>query len=277
MGKALALDTPSPPRQGWTTMGDVQVGDQVLGSDGPPTTVVAATEVMHERPCYEVTFDDGPSSSPTREHQWLTDTGLAKSAQAAPRAPVRNSDRRGRTHGEIAATLRSARPIAAEPRGLQCCGSSAARRPNCPSPPIRAGCLAGRWHSAAARDHHGGPRDRDAARGRGLRVARATRDHYALQLLAESFRSRRLRGLWTRSSASAPGPHMLPVVRGPSASVGPVLAAACTDCGVTCSGGLRCQTCRLHHGTFQALLRSLGVLGTSTSRPVSAGQRGAAT
>ena len=49
VGKALALDTPLPTPTGWTTMGEVQVGDQLIGADGRPTTVVAATEV-HARP-----------------------------------------------------------------------------------------------------------------------------------------------------------------------------------------------------------------------------------
>ena len=49
IGKALALDTPLPTPTGWTTMGEVAVGDQLLGADGRPTTVVAATEV-HDRP-----------------------------------------------------------------------------------------------------------------------------------------------------------------------------------------------------------------------------------
>jgi replicative DNA helicase len=51
MGKALALDTPLPTPDGWTTMGDVAVGDWLLGADGVPTRVVAATEVMVGRPC----------------------------------------------------------------------------------------------------------------------------------------------------------------------------------------------------------------------------------
>src|SRR5438045_5400668 len=44
VGKALALDTPIATPTGWTTMGGVAVGEQVIGADGPPTTVVAATE-----------------------------------------------------------------------------------------------------------------------------------------------------------------------------------------------------------------------------------------
>ena len=49
IGKALALDTPLVTPSGWTTMGEVAVGDELIGADGQPTTVVAATEV-HGRP-----------------------------------------------------------------------------------------------------------------------------------------------------------------------------------------------------------------------------------
>ncbi|HEY4018172.1 MAG TPA: DnaB-like helicase N-terminal domain-containing protein, partial [Pseudonocardiaceae bacterium] len=59
VGKALALDTPLPSPTGWTTMGEVRVGDELLGADGRSTRVVAATEIMHGRPCYEVEFSDG--------------------------------------------------------------------------------------------------------------------------------------------------------------------------------------------------------------------------
>ncbi|MDO5627392.1 MAG: replicative DNA helicase [Mobilicoccus sp.] len=70
MGKALALDTPLPTPSGWTTMGEVSVGDEVLGADGKPTKVVAATEVMKGRPCYEVGFSDGGSIVADEEHLW---------------------------------------------------------------------------------------------------------------------------------------------------------------------------------------------------------------
>jgi replicative DNA helicase len=72
VGKALALDTPLPTTSGWTTMGEVRVGDQLLGADGKPTRVVAATEVMHGRPCYEVEFDDGEVIVADENHQWIT-------------------------------------------------------------------------------------------------------------------------------------------------------------------------------------------------------------
>ncbi|NKZ03054.1 replicative DNA helicase [Actinomadura latina] len=74
MGKALDLDTPLPTPTGWTTMGEVQVGDHLLGADGEPTRVVAATEVMYGRPCYEVEFSDREVIIADAEHQWRTTT-----------------------------------------------------------------------------------------------------------------------------------------------------------------------------------------------------------
>src|SRR5262245_1821103 len=74
IGKALALDTPLPTPTGWTTMGAVEVGDHLLGADGRPTRVVATTDVMRDRPCYEVEFSDGTVIVADAEHQWLTRT-----------------------------------------------------------------------------------------------------------------------------------------------------------------------------------------------------------
>jgi replicative DNA helicase len=94
LGKALAVDTPLPTPEGWTTMGDVAVGDLLLGADGRPTRVVAATQVMEGRPCFEVEFSDGTVIVADAEHQWVT------SDRAARRAV--------RTTARLAATLRSA-------------------------------------------------------------------------------------------------------------------------------------------------------------------------
>ncbi|WP_277212713.1 replicative DNA helicase [Isoptericola croceus] len=74
MGKALALDTPLATPSGWTTMGDVAVGDELIAADGTPTRVVRATEVMTGRPCYEVVFDDGTTIVADAWHEWATST-----------------------------------------------------------------------------------------------------------------------------------------------------------------------------------------------------------
>ncbi|MGW5435737.1 replicative DNA helicase [Nocardia asteroides] len=97
VGKALALDTPLPTPTGWTTMGEVRVGDELIGPDGRPTRVVATTEVMSDRPCYEVEFSDGTVIVADEEHQWTT---LAPTL--APHPVVR-------TTGDIAHSLRTPR------------------------------------------------------------------------------------------------------------------------------------------------------------------------
>lgn len=71
-GKALALDTPIPTPNGWTTMGELNVGDSIFGSDGQSTTVTFATEIQHGRPCYEVVFSDGSTVVADADHQWET-------------------------------------------------------------------------------------------------------------------------------------------------------------------------------------------------------------
>ncbi|MGH3836863.1 MAG: replicative DNA helicase, partial [Pseudonocardiaceae bacterium] len=111
IGKALALDTPLPTPTGWTTMGDVAVGDRLLGADGHPTTVVAATDVMRGRPCYEVEFSDGSIVVADGEHQWLTETRASRrSVQQAATGYNRHRNQRTfatvHTTEEIAATLR---------------------------------------------------------------------------------------------------------------------------------------------------------------------------
>jgi replicative DNA helicase len=119
MGKALALDTPLPTPTGWTTMASVTVGDQLLGADGRPVTITAATEVMEGRPCYEVLFDDQSRIVADAEHQWVTtsrtDPRLVRSlagrgagvAAAAPGAAEYFAQLPVRTTTEIAATLRA--------------------------------------------------------------------------------------------------------------------------------------------------------------------------
>ena len=70
MGKALALDTPIPTPNGWTTMGDLRVGDQVFDDRGFGCTVTFATPVQEGRECYGVLFSDGERIVADADHQW---------------------------------------------------------------------------------------------------------------------------------------------------------------------------------------------------------------
>jgi replicative DNA helicase len=94
MGKALALDTPLPTPAGWTTMGEVQVGDHLVGANGQPARVVAATEVLRGRPCYEVEFSGGDVIVADEHHQWLTwshPTGSPVPPQVVTTAEIRRT------------------------------------------------------------------------------------------------------------------------------------------------------------------------------------------
>ena len=83
-GKALALDTPIPTPDGWSTMGELEVGDRVFDETGTPCRVVAATEVMHDRPCFEVEFSDGTVIVADAQHQWVTSTRADRTGSAGP-------------------------------------------------------------------------------------------------------------------------------------------------------------------------------------------------
>lgn len=70
-GKALTLDTPIKIPGGWTTMGQLKVGDIVTSADGTATTVTAVypqgvTDV------YRVTFSDGRTVDTCGQHLWKT-------------------------------------------------------------------------------------------------------------------------------------------------------------------------------------------------------------
>lgn len=70
--KGLPLDTTLPTPGGATTIGEVSVGDRVLGPDGEPCHVTEKSEV-HKRKTYEITFDDGSTIIADDEHQWMVD------------------------------------------------------------------------------------------------------------------------------------------------------------------------------------------------------------
>lgn len=68
-GKAVALTSDLLTVYGWKTQGTVEVGDVVRGMSGW-VSVVALSEVMYDRECYEISFSDGESIVADAEHQW---------------------------------------------------------------------------------------------------------------------------------------------------------------------------------------------------------------
>lgn len=81
-GEPLALDTPIPTPTGWTTMGEIQVGDQVIGRDGKPANVLGVSPIHTDRVCYRLTLKDRTSIVADASHLWIAvDRGSARRAE----------------------------------------------------------------------------------------------------------------------------------------------------------------------------------------------------
>ncbi|HZH19994.1 MAG TPA: replicative DNA helicase [Geodermatophilus sp.] len=270
VGKALALDTPIATPTGWTTMGEVAVGDQVMGSDGRPTTVVAATEVMTGRPCYEVHFCDGSVIVADAQHQWLTETRASRrSMQQA--ATGYNGYRNQRTFAEVRTTEEIARTVRCATRDARLSHSVTNAAPlelpeaDLPLPPYALGVWLGDGTSRAAQFTSDDPEIVVYLEADGLVVEPTGVDRlYTLELrprpavatrpcpmCGDSFVPRTSQ---VQTCGKTCGGRL-------RAGGGVGRQATCPDCGGPSSGMAQCQACRDHHGTVQGLLRSLGVLG----------------
>ena len=58
-GKQLALHTPIPTPYGFTTMGDIQIGDELFDEKGNICHVIAKSPVDYEEQGYIIRFKDG--------------------------------------------------------------------------------------------------------------------------------------------------------------------------------------------------------------------------
>ncbi|MEX5720392.1 replicative DNA helicase [Geodermatophilus maliterrae] len=257
VGKALALDTPIATPGGWTTMGEVRVGDRVLGADGRPTTVVAATDVMTDRPCYEVHFSDGSVIVADAQHQWLTTDRAARRLGERGEARVRTTE-------ELARTVRCATADRRLDHAVVNAAPLDLPEADLPVPPYALGIWLGDGTSAAAEYTSNDPEIASYIEGEGLVVVPTGVDRrHSLRLPARP-------GLEAR-----PCPMCGELVTPRTAQVqtcgktcggrlrasgGVGLQATCGDCGGPSSGMARCQTCRDDHGTVEGLLRGLGVI-----------------
>lgn len=67
---ALALDTLLPTPTGWTTMGEVKVGDMLFGKDGKSYPVIGKSDVFNNKSCLEFTFACGDKVVCSEDHLW---------------------------------------------------------------------------------------------------------------------------------------------------------------------------------------------------------------
>jgi hypothetical protein len=68
--------TPIPTPDGWTTMGELDVGDYVLGSTARPTKIVGVSPVHRDHACYSVQFSDRTAITSDGGHLWKTQRGV---------------------------------------------------------------------------------------------------------------------------------------------------------------------------------------------------------
>jgi replicative DNA helicase len=184
MGKALALDTALPTPDGWTTMSEIQAGDQLLGANGQPVRVIAATAVMTGRPCYEVIFDDQTRIVADAEHQWVTVMSAAADRQVT-RASAGVLAASGSAISSGLATISTTREIAIALRGGADHAVPAAEaldlpRAELPVPPYLLGQCLGLQASHGARVTGAELLGRDHIAAEYLRAAR----HQRMALLA---------------------------------------------------------------------------------------------
>lgn len=72
--KGLPIETPIPTPDGWSTMGDLKVGDYVFDRFGKQTKVIAkSTQKIKE--CYQIEFDDTSKAICDDEHCWKLANG----------------------------------------------------------------------------------------------------------------------------------------------------------------------------------------------------------
>ena len=262
IGKALALDTPLPTPTGWTTMGEVQVGDSLVAADGTPTVVVAATEVMTDRTCYEVTFDDGTVIVADAQHEWATTDRAARRKPAAPTSV--------RTTEEIAATVRCATADARANHAVATAAPLDLPDADLPLHPYALGVWLGDGHSSSARFTSADPEIAMRLEGLGLvaqerrSVEGAAARLYTLQLPAAPPVAER--PCLVCGTAFVPRTSQ---VKTCGRSCGgkvtmysvPSARPTCPDCGRETTGLRRCQDCHAARGTVAGILRSLGVMG----------------
>lgn len=72
--KGLPLDTPIPTPNGWTTMGNIAVGDIIFDQYGKQCSVIGKSQIKYKK-CYNIFFDDQTSVMCDDEHLWKLSNG----------------------------------------------------------------------------------------------------------------------------------------------------------------------------------------------------------
>jgi phage terminase large subunit-like protein len=109
--KALDIWTDIPTPLGWKKMKDIQVGDQVFGDDGKPTTVLHTSKIMI-KPSYRITFQGGQDIIASGDHLWEVRCNDWRGSQTKI---ITTDDLRGKyrreSSGELICHVKVAKPV----------------------------------------------------------------------------------------------------------------------------------------------------------------------
>ncbi len=73
LGFALDVKTLIPTANGWTTMKNIKVGDNIFDELGNIVKVTYVSPIYYNHKCYEVTFSDGSKIITDANHKWAVD------------------------------------------------------------------------------------------------------------------------------------------------------------------------------------------------------------
>ncbi|WP_230854487.1 ATP-binding protein [Arthrobacter terrae] len=90
-GKLLSLPTRIPTPSGWTTMGELKLGQEVLGRDGKPTKVTFVSDINETPDLYRITLSDGQTIDADFEHQWMVSSDYDRQGGSKPKRAIRDN------------------------------------------------------------------------------------------------------------------------------------------------------------------------------------------
>lgn len=134
-GKPVFILTTIPTPTGFTTMGEINVGDYVLNAEGMPTKVLSVTDTMYNHDCYRVVFDTGEEIIADADHLWEVRDALIKVDRKVVTTKYMASKNYVNHKNQARFTVRVAKPIQLPEADL-------------PMDPYVFGCWLGDGHSA---------------------------------------------------------------------------------------------------------------------------------
>lgn len=100
-GKLLPLETRIPTPEGWTTMGDIVVGQKLFDEFGKQCYVTHVFDVEPTPELYRFTFDDGTEMDSCKDHLWVTYNAKERAALTRRTPEFREKRNKSRRNEEF--------------------------------------------------------------------------------------------------------------------------------------------------------------------------------